>query len=338
MQLASNPDNFVECRRPQLVWELENTIGYCKFEGLTSNTRYIARLDVIYDNGEVAREERVKSAPEPPYSIEELALSSSVTIDWGNTWSPDDMVHFLHYDVSLTRAMFPEITLETKGVTSPTYTDRQLTPVEGYVFEIVGNFGGYGITDPLVVQNRTALPKPDLKIMEVRSTAVNITWLYQELIPQEYIVEVKLATSQESTGLEGDNLELIPGGYLLKLTRLEPDTEYNVTVVALMNTRPANPENPQPWKREERSDPAQITFRTSEKITPFIIDVRDYSATIKWDHVHGAEEYLLVYQPKSDDGNSTFFAGGNIIHLDKTQTQLTISPLEPYHEYRFKLR
>ena len=105
-----------------------------------------------------------------------------------------------------------------------------------------------------------------------------------------------------------------------------------------MNTRPANPENPQPWKREERSDPAQITFRTSEKITPFIIDVRDYSATIKWDHVDGAEEYLLVYQPKTGDGNSTFFAGGNIIHLDKTQTQLTISPLEPYHEYRFKLR
>ena len=338
MILASDPENVVECRRPQLVWELENTIGYCKFTGLTSNTNYIARLGVVYDNGEVTREERVKSAPEPPYSIEELALSQSVTIDWGNTWSAEDMKNFLHYDVYLTRALFPNITIPKTGVTSATYTDISLQPVEGYVFEIVGNFGEFGITDPLIVQNRTALPKPDLKILEVRSTAVNITWLYQELIPQEYVVEVKLATGKKSTGLEGDNLELIPGGYLLKLDRLEPDTEYNVSVVALMNTRPANPDNPQPWKRVERSDPAEISFRTSEKITPFIIDVRDYSATVKWDQVEGAEEYLLVYQPKSDDGNSTFFAGGNIIHLDKTQTQLTISPLEPYHEYRFRLR
>ena len=131
MQLASNPDKFVECRRPQLVWELENTIGYCKFEGLTSNTQYIARLDVVYENGEVAREERVKSAPEPPISIEELALSQSVTIDWTNSWSEDDMKHFLHYDVVLTRALFPEIALPTYGVTAETYTDRQLQPVEG---------------------------------------------------------------------------------------------------------------------------------------------------------------------------------------------------------------
>ena len=338
MKLASDPENVVECRRPELVWELENTIGYCKFTGLTSNTNYIACLDVVYDNGEVSREERVKSAPEPPISIEELALSHSVTIDWRNTWNDEDMKNFLHYDVTLTRAMFPDIAMPVKGITAETYTDRSLEAVEGYVFEIVGNFGQFGITDPLIVANRTALPKPDLKVLEVRSTSVNITWLYQELIPQEYVVEVKLATGKNSTGLEGENLELIPGGYLLKLDRLEPDTEYNVSVHALMNTRPSNPENPQPWKRVERSDNAEITFRTSEKITPFIIDVRDYSATIKWDQVEGAEEYLLVYKPKTASGNSTFFAGGDIIHLDKTQTQLTISPLEPYHEYRFMLR
>ena len=75
---------------------------------------------------------------------------------------------------------------------------------------------------------------------------------------------------------------------------------------------------------------------------PYVItddsSVNFFSATIMWDPVFGAQEYLLVYRPSDDDGNSTFFAGGNIIHLDKTQTQLTISPLEPYHEYRFMLR
>ena len=194
---------LIECL--DLIWEENQPFGYCEFENLLPNTEYDILLEVVYENGEMSDRLKVTTSPPAPFLIEELALSTSVVIDWSNAWPANIQKLLKSYEVKFTRGLFPDITQDYNGLEEPTFRKDGLSSLETYVLEISGVFAT-GKTDPLVVRNRTALPPPQVELSRVGSTRMTLSWPFQQLEPDDYQVDLTLSVLVRKFFFKTNNL------------------------------------------------------------------------------------------------------------------------------------